>query len=98
MLPCDKYIANCLEPHPDGATLAASGIEQDVKIFCPTGEPRQLSARIRGIIAKNLRRRPAPILTMTELLRRFHRGRFPAGGEEDEPADEEIEGGPCVQQ
>ncbi|XP_010918155.1 uncharacterized protein [Elaeis guineensis] len=31
----DKYVVNCIEPHPYGTVIASSGIENDVKIWTP---------------------------------------------------------------
>lgn len=35
-------VVNCLEPHPHIPVLAASGLDHDVKIFSPRGQPTKL--------------------------------------------------------
>lgn len=32
----DKHVVNCIESHPYEAVLASSGIEKDIKIWCPS--------------------------------------------------------------
>ncbi|PKA60759.1 Guanine nucleotide-binding protein subunit beta-like protein B [Apostasia shenzhenica] len=35
VMEADKYVVNCIEPHPWTTTLASSGIEHDIKIWIP---------------------------------------------------------------
>lgn len=35
LLEGDKYVVNCIEPHPYATMLASSGIEKDIKIWTP---------------------------------------------------------------
>lgn len=34
----DKYVVNCVEPHPYATTIASSGIENDIKIWIPNAK------------------------------------------------------------
>ncbi|KAF9149812.1 DDB1- and CUL4-associated factor 6 [Linnemannia schmuckeri] len=46
----DKRVVNCLQPHPFSKfLLAASGIDNTIKIFLPTAEERVNMSKVRGI-------------------------------------------------
>ncbi|KAG9070386.1 DDB1- and CUL4-associated factor 6 [Linnemannia hyalina] len=46
----DKRVVNCLHPHPFSKfLLAASGIDNTIKIFMPTAEERVNMSKVRGI-------------------------------------------------
>lgn len=46
----DKRVVNCLQPHPFSKfLLAASGIDNTIKIFMPTAEERVDMSKVRGI-------------------------------------------------
>lgn len=38
VMEADKYVVNCIEPHPHDPLLASSGIEHDIKIWTPKAE------------------------------------------------------------
>ncbi|GJP81824.1 hypothetical protein CLOP_g11944 [Closterium sp. NIES-67] len=61
MLPGDRQVVNCLEPHPSLCVLATSGIESNVKIWTPTAaHPKPLPPNAAQIMAGNSRRRENP--------------------------------------
>ena len=38
LLEADRHVVNCIQPHPKEPLIASSGIDYDVKIWCPSGE------------------------------------------------------------
>ncbi|CAF0775958.1 unnamed protein product [Brachionus calyciflorus] len=52
----DEEIVNALEPHPNFPILATSGIENDVKIWCPISEQPCDLTMLNEIVSENQRR------------------------------------------
>lgn len=57
MLQGDSEVVNCIVGHPFDCVLASSGIENNVKLFKPIGEIRNLQ-ETRQMIAENRRNQP----------------------------------------
>eukprot|EP01114_Cavostelium_apophysatum_P021782 TRINITY_DN7689_c0_g2_i1.p1 TRINITY_DN7689_c0_g2~~TRINITY_DN7689_c0_g2_i1.p1 ORF type:complete len:320 (-),score=108.24 TRINITY_DN7689_c0_g2_i1:45-1004(-) len=92
----DQHVVNCIQGHPFDPVIASSGIETNVKIWTPSGEPTSWQGKIDEIVQKNKSRlmsRPTqPVIPMALLrnLLRMSRDR------NEEEGDEEEGEGQCV--
>lgn len=60
----DMAIVNCVQPHPNFCMLATSGIDSEVRIWCPQSEdpsfePKNRIENIDGVVLANQHRMQA---------------------------------------